>query len=94
MALYFQFLRSERTLYIFARMDCQFNSLFKISNRIKRSAKHLILMFKFVFVLTGIVRTILWNVFCYYKQFESRVSSLIQKAKAPIEKELKVMCNL
>ena len=43
------------------------------------------------FFVAGVVRTILWNIYCYYKQFESRVLSLIEKAKAPIEKELKVM---
>lgn len=43
------------------------------------------------FFITGIVGIVLWNIYCYYKQFESRVGSLIQKAKAPIEKELKVM---
>ena len=41
--------------------------------------------------VVGVLRTILWNIYCYYKQFESRVVSLIEKAKAPIEKELKVM---
>ena len=43
------------------------------------------------FFITGIVGIVLWNIYCYYMQFESRVGSLIQKAKAPIEKELKVM---
>ncbi|XP_028395044.1 midasin-like isoform X2 [Dendronephthya gigantea] len=38
---------------------------------------------------SGIVRTILQNIYRYYQQFESRTDSSIHKAKAPIEKELK-----
>ncbi|XP_046844513.1 midasin-like isoform X2 [Xenia sp. Carnegie-2017] len=38
---------------------------------------------------SDIVVIILWNVYCYYKQFQSQVNDFIQKAKTPIEKELK-----
>ena len=46
-------------------------------------------MFVYVFFL-GEIKTILWNVHSYYKQFKDDANNLISKARTPIEKELKV----
>lgn len=40
-----------------------------------------------------VIKLALWNVHCYYKQFQPHVMTLLQKAKAPIEKDLKVSAH-
>ena len=38
------------------------------------------------------VSDVLWNLFCYYKQFISSVEQSLQEMRKPIEKDLKVSC--
>ena len=38
------------------------------------------------------VSDVLWNLFCYYKQFIPSVEQSLQEMRKPIEKDLKVSC--